>query len=210
MIFTDLINNIALLLSLSILYSFMTRRGNSTSIAGQIFTGCIFGLVAVAGMMNPFRFAPGIIFDGRSIVLSMAGLFGGPVTAAVSAFIAACWRLYLGGVAAWTGCGTILTSAALGTAFYFLRRRKPELFSPLHIFTFGILVHICVLLWMLTLPKPTAFDVLRKVSLPMMLIFPLATLLMAKLLDDVETRNHALKMLKDSEEKYRRIVESAN
>ncbi|OQX18983.1 MAG: hypothetical protein BWK80_37425, partial [Desulfobacteraceae bacterium IS3] len=29
-------------------------------------------------------------------------------------------------------------------------------------------------------------------------------------LDDVETRNHALKMLKDSEEKYRRIVESAN
>jgi PAS domain S-box-containing protein len=210
MIFTDLVNNIALLLSLSIFYSFLTRSGNSTSVSGRVLTGCIFGLVTVAGMMNPFHFSEGIIFDGRSIVLSMAGLFGGPVTAAVSAFIAGCWRLHLGGIAAWPGCATIITSAALGTAYYYLRKRKPELFSPFYVFIFGVFVHICVLLWMLTLPKPLSFDVLRKVSLPMMLLCPAATLLMAQLLNGLESRNVMLKMLKDSEEKYRRIVETSN
>jgi len=72
-IFTDLINNVALLLALSILYSFLTRIWKHGEMTGQILTGRLFG-GGGAGMIHPFRYAPGVIFDSRSIVVCMAGI----------------------------------------------------------------------------------------------------------------------------------------
>ncbi|MBW2648822.1 MAG: PAS domain-containing sensor histidine kinase, partial [Deltaproteobacteria bacterium] len=70
-IFAELITNVALLLALTIVYSFLTRIWKRGEMAGQILAGILFGGVAVAGMMIPFHYAPGVIFDGRSIVISM-------------------------------------------------------------------------------------------------------------------------------------------
>ncbi len=123
MIFTGLISNVALLLALSILYSFLTRIWKRGEMTGRILAGILFGGVAMAGMTLPFHYAPGIIFDGRSMVVSMAGLFGGPVAAAISALIAGVYRLGLGGAGALTGIGVVFTSAALGIGYHYLRRK---------------------------------------------------------------------------------------
>ena len=207
-IFTDLISNVALLLALSILYSFLTRIWKRGEITGQIFAGLLFGGVAVAGMILPFHYGPGVIFDGRSIAVSMAGLFGGPVTAAISTLIAGGYRLGLGGTGALTGVGVIFTSAALGVCYHYLRRKNPAVIKPLYLFIFGVIVHISMLLWMLTLPWPLAFEVLDKISIPVMLIFPLATLFLGTLLADQEGRNYAQDALRESEKKYRTVLES--
>ena len=209
-IFSDLISNVALLLALSILYSFLTRIWKHEEIPGRILGGFLFGLVAVAGMINPFNYEPGVIFDARSMVVSMAGLFGGPLTAAISTLIAGTYRLWLGGTGALTGFGVIFTSAALGVGYYYLRQRRPEVIGSLYLFVFGIIVHLFMLLWMLTLPWPLAFHVLAKISLPVMLIFPLGTLFLGTLLLDQEKRNYAQDQLAESEKRYRRIVETAN
>ncbi len=207
-IFTDLISNVALLLALSILYSFLTRIWKRGEIPGQILAGILFGGVAVAGMMQPFNYAPGVIFDGRSMVVSMAGLFGGPVTAAISTLIAGGYRLGLGGTGALTGFGVIFTSAALGVGYHYLRRKNPDVTKPSYLFAFGVIVHISMLLWMLTLPWPLAFEVLNKISIPVMLIFPLGTLFLGTLLADQEGRNYAQAALRESEEKYRELSDS--
>ncbi|MCF8130722.1 MAG: PAS domain S-box protein [Deltaproteobacteria bacterium] len=209
-IFSDLINNVALLLALSILYSFLTRIWKHGETLGRILTGLLFGLVAVAGMINPFNYAPGVIFDARSMVVSMAGLFGGPLAAAISTLIAGIYRLCLGGTGALTGFGVIFTSAALGVGYYYLRQRRPEFIGPIYLFIFGIIVHLFMLLLMLTLPWPLAFHVLDKISLPVMLIFPLGTFFLGSLLEDQEKRNYTQDQLAESENKYRRIVETAN
>jgi len=208
-IFIDLISNVALLLALSILYSFLTRIWKHGEITGQILAGLLFGGVAVAGMILPFHYGPGVIFDGRSIVLSMAGLFGGPVTAAISTLIAGSYRLGLGGTGALTGAGVIFTSAALGVCYHYLRRKNPAVIKPLYLFAFGVIVHISMLLWMLTLPWPLAFEVLNKISIPVMLIFPLGTVFLGTLLVDQEERNYAQEALRESEEKYRTLIENA-
>ena len=145
-IFIDLISNVALLLALSILYSFLTRIWKQGEITGQIFAGILFGGVAVAGMIIPFNYAPGVIFDGRSMVVSMAGLFGGPVTAAIATLIAGAYRLGLGGTGALTGLGVIFTSAVLGVVYHYLRRKNPDMTKPLYLFAFGVIVHIFMLL----------------------------------------------------------------
>ncbi|MCP4578761.1 MAG: PAS domain S-box protein [Deltaproteobacteria bacterium] len=209
-IFSDLISNVALLLALSILYSFLTRIWKHGEIPGRVLGGFLFGLVAVAGMINPFNYEPGVIFDARSMVVSMAGLFGGPLTAAISTLIAGTYRLWLGGTGALTGFGVIFTSAALGVGYYYLRQRRPEVIGSLYLFIFGIIVHLFMLLWMLTLPWPLAFEVLDKISLPVMLVFPLGTFFLGTLLADQEKRNYAQDQLVESEKRYRRIVETAN
>ena len=43
---------------------------------GRIALGLLFGGVAILGMVNPFVFLPGVIFDGRTIVLAVAGVVG--------------------------------------------------------------------------------------------------------------------------------------
>ena len=209
-IFTDLISNVALLLALSILYSFLTRIWKQGEIPGQILAGILFGGVAVAGMLQPFNYAPGVIFDGRSMVVSMAGLFGGPVTAAISTLIAGGYRLGLGGTGALTGFGVIFTSAALGVGYHYLHHKNPDVTKPSYLFAFGVIVHISMLLWMLTLPWPLAFEVLNKISIPVMLIFPLGTLFLGTLLADQEGRNYAQAALRESEERYREILENVS
>ena len=207
-IFTDLISNVALLLALSILYSFLTRVWKHGEITGQIFAGILFGGVAVAGMIHPFNYAPGVIFDGRSMVVSMAGLFGGPVTAAIATLIAGVYRLGLGGIGSLTGFGVIFTSAALGVGYHYFRRKNPDVTKPLYLFAFGVIVHISMLLWMLTLPWPLAFEVLDRISIPVMLVFPLGTLFLGTLLADQEGRNYAQDALRESEERYRTLMDN--
>ena len=207
-IFVDLISNVALLLALSILYSFLTRIWKHGEITGRILAGLLFGGVAVAGMILPFRYGPGVIFDGRSMVVSMAGLFGGPVTAVIATVISGAYRLGLGGTGALTGFGVIFTSAALGVGYHYLRRKNPDVIKPLYLFVFGVIVHISMLLWMLTLSWPLAFEVLNRISIPVMLIFPLGTVLLGALLVDQEERNYAQNALRESEDRYRSVFEN--
>ena len=51
--------------------------------------GARFALVAVIGPRFPMTLMPGLTFNGRAVVLGMAGLFGGGVAAALAAVVAA-------------------------------------------------------------------------------------------------------------------------
>ena len=56
-----------------------------------------FGVICVIGMMAPIEVTPGVIFDARSVVLSMSGLFGGPEIGGIAAVIAGACQAWLGG-----------------------------------------------------------------------------------------------------------------
>ena len=97
MIFLALINNISPIIALSILYSFIIRRWKYGSRTGQAISGILFGAVAVVGMLNPLIISPGLIFDGRSIIISIAGFIGGWVTALIAALMSIIYRTCFGG-----------------------------------------------------------------------------------------------------------------
>ena len=114
---TNLINNIAFLIGLVAAVQLVVARFQKSPMNRQLLLGILFGSVTLLGMANPVDFAPGIIFDGRSIVLSVAGVVGGGWVAAVAAGMAAIYRFELGGSGAMVGILVIASSALLGVLF---------------------------------------------------------------------------------------------
>ncbi len=210
MIYKALINNITLIVALSILYSLIIRRCESGSVAHRVISGLLFGAVAVVGMMNPFVFSPGLIFDGRSVIISIGGFIGGWATALIASLMAIAYRVWLGGVGAVMGVSVITSSAAIGIAYHYLRRRRPDTVKPLHLLGFGIVVHICMLILTGTLPSGMTIDVLSQIALPVILVYPLGTLLISLVILEQESRIGAEKALKEREIRYRELVENAN
>ena len=76
------------LLALSLLQGLCIRFFELKPRLAEIASGLIFGSVCIVGMMIPINLAPGVIVDGRSVVLSMAGLFGGPLTGVIAGVVA--------------------------------------------------------------------------------------------------------------------------
>ncbi len=207
--FGQILQNMTLLLALSMLYNFAFRRWNISTKKGQIVAGLLFGGVALAGMLDPLRLAPGIIFDGRSMIVSTAGLFGGPITAAIAAVIPIGYRLGMGGSGTLMGVSVTLSSAALGVGYYYFRIRKPHRLKPLYLLAFGLAVHGVMLLCTLMLPADVYLAMLSEIAIPVMTIFPLGTLLLGTLLEEQEFIVRSGKAMEISEQNYRSIFENA-
>src|SRR2546421_12110568 len=93
---TGLAQNLALLLSLTLLYSvirpYLPRVPRPLR---QVAAGVLFALIAIAAMHTPLLIAPGVIADARVIPALLAGPFGGPgaaLTAALGAAGHPAWR----------------------------------------------------------------------------------------------------------------------
>ena len=110
----NLVNNIAFLIALVAAGQIVVSRAYERPLNRQILLGLLFGGVALLGMANPVNFLPGVFFDGRSIVLAVAGVVGGGVAAAIAAVMAAVYRYQLGGIGAPVGIAVVVLSALLG------------------------------------------------------------------------------------------------
>ena len=196
-----LIQNVALLVALSTLYSLASRLRAKHLTWFQIVAGLVFGATAVAGMAMPFHYAPGIIYDGRSIVLTMAGLFGGPLTAGIAAVIAGAYRAVLAGAGVWAGLATMVGCAGVGLGFRYLWNQRPDRFGIPRLYIIGVATHVVMLACQLAfLPQDRALATVEDIWLPVMLIYPFGTALMGFLLQLEERRWHADHKLIESQE----------
>ncbi len=187
-----LVNNAALLLALGLLYDTLgpKPRGGKLTIQ-QALAGVILGAIGIAVMLTPWEFAPGVVFDTRSVLLSVSGLFFGSLPTLVAVLMTGAFRLYQGGGGAWTGTAVIVTSGAIGVAWRHLRRRELEDLSIGELYVMGLVVHIAMLLWMLSLPWSLAMGVLSAISLPVMVIYPAGTVLLGWLMVNRDARKRA-------------------
>jgi len=139
----------------------------------------IFGIILI---LSPWTYVPGIVFDTRSMLLCVSGLFFDAIPTAVAMALAAVFRLYLGGDAAWAGVAVILATGSLGILWRHSRRRELAEISWVELYLFGILVHVVMLVLIFILPWKTALQVLSQITLPVLLIYPLATTLLGMLM----------------------------
>ena len=204
-----IVNNITLLLVLGFLYSVSIRRWDIRTLKGQCIAGLLFGLVAVIGMVVPVQYSPGLIFDGRTILLGTVGLFGGGLAAAVAVVMTGLLRIWQGGVGEWAGVATILSSALFGLLFRRMQIQFGWNRNNLFLYASGLVIHLSMLACMLLLPESIRWKVLSDISLPVLLVYPFATMLYGRLIVELEARNEAADELKESQQLYEALAESS-
>ncbi len=204
-----MINHIVLLLALVFLYSQLIRRWGQGSGTAYCATGVLFGGVAVITMLFPLPYAPGVFLDVRTILLGGVGLIAGPAATAVAVALTVALEIWRNGAAMLVGVAVILPPALLGLAVHRYRLRFVFLNRPVALYIFGLAVHVATLacLWVLADPaqRRTVTEILR----PVLLTYPVITMLFARLLVSVEERWQGLASLQRSQDFLTEIINAA-
>jgi len=181
--FWIIIQNGALLLALVFIFDvFVLRDQSYHSPLHQTAVGFMIGAIGIVVMLTPWVLTPGVIFDTRSVLLSISGLFFGAIPTIVAMVITAAFRIYQGGSGAFTGTLVILATGTIGILWRYFRHRQLKTIHWQELYVFGLVTHLVMLALMLTLPSQIAQGVLASISLPVLLIYPIVTVLLGILM----------------------------
>lgn len=203
-----IINNAALLLAVAVLYDVFFSNIEMNTRLKSASAGILIGLIGIALMLNPRELAPGLFYDTRTILLSIVGLFFGFYPAVIGGLIVVSYRLSLGGVGAIVGVMTTVSSVILGLLWRQYHERFQQMFGRFDLYAFGVLVHLVMLACMLLLPWPYSLEVLNEISFPVMMIYPIGTVLLGSILKNQLTRKRNQVVLKENEAKLQSFINS--
>jgi len=206
----SLLLNAALLLSLVQIIDLAMVRGRFNWLLRPTWVvGLIVGIVGILLIRISTTLMPGVVFDTRSVLLAICGLFLGPVPTVIAMAMTAAYRWSLGGAAAGVGVLVILASGLLGLLWRKTLPRPIENIGWLRLYFLGVVVHAGMLGLMLLLPREVAQAVLARISLPVMLIHPLLTVALGLLLAERLQRQNDLSALRDREVRFKRLFEDS-
>lgn len=206
-----LIQNASFLLGMAVVYGLATARWTlRRGPFGPVLVGLFLGTIGVVIMLTPWTLTPGIIFDTRSVLLSVTGLFFGPVPTLVAMAMTAALRIAQGGEAAGVGVAVIVASGLIGLAWRRLRRGRLEDATIRELYLLGLVVSVVMLAIMLALPGPIATRVLGAVALPVLVIYPVATGALGGVLVNHLRREGGTSRMRVNEERLRLALEAAD
>lgn len=209
MIAFDLVLRLSLLIALAVFSGFIDRYWKRNTFQGQIAQGLLFGVTALVGMAFPFELEPGLIFDGRTIVISLCTLFFGPISGLITGFMAGVYRFYIGGVGSPAGILTILEAFLVGLYFFRIKSKRDIFWlNTFRLYIFGLIVHLIMGLLILVLPSRYALQVFDKVALTIIGVYPVVSLLIGKILYDQEVSSRYIEDLSKRESLYRTTLYS--
>jgi diguanylate cyclase (GGDEF)-like protein/PAS domain S-box-containing protein len=208
--FEGLIHSAALLIATAFVYDQLTiHYRNRQNLSQKLLIGFLLGVLGMILMLAPWRYVPGIIFDTRSVVISVAGLYFGLIPTTVAILMTCALRFFQGGAATLTGISVIITSGMLGIAWRHFRGSDRGEFSVSELYIFGLLVHGVMLALMFTLPSVTAWEVLGVIGLPVIIIYPFATMFFGLLVNFRHRREKVSRKLQESEQRLRLALEAS-
>ena len=211
MIVSEIIYNLSILAVLIVLSNFLDDRFDRGGVRGQLLQGLLFGAIALVAMIYPFTYAEGIIFDGRSVVVSIGTAFFGPLTGGVSLLMAGAYRVHMGGDGMVMGLMTILFSFLIGLIFYHIKKRSPgKRMTTGQLLSMGVILHFLIVLFIYTLPAEHIQPVIQTVGVTLLLVYPVVTLLSGKILSAHEDRRIHIEKLAEGEEKFRLLIDSSD
>ncbi len=197
------------MVTLCLVYAWLMRGKSTQHCCFSVFTGLVFGGLVVFGMMTPVPFAEGVIFDGQSIILGVAGLFGGPLVAVIAALIAVIYRVvWIGGSGMLMGVGVIITAATIGCVGHRLRRTVPWIIRFPGLLMIGMSIHVVMFFLTWLLPVELSASVVRTIGWLMVTIYPAGFVLVAMGFAAMENYFQTESALRRSEARHRALVDA--
>ncbi|MBN2389167.1 MAG: PAS domain S-box protein [Anaerolineae bacterium] len=216
--FLRLVQNAALLLSLVLVFDVFAlrwRAGQDAFSRNRLIAGLIIGAIGVVVMLTPWVLLPGLVFDTRSVLLSISGLFFGAAPTLIAMVITAALRLYQGGPGVWPGVSTVLVTGSLGLFWRRMYRGKLDQVRLTELYLFGLVTHLIMLLLMFTLPLEMALHTLRNISAPVLIVYPLASTLLGGLMVNrlkreklIDERQHVEEALRAERQLLRTLIDN--
>ncbi len=208
----NILFNIALLLALMIFFATYPFRNLKRLTSHKVLVGSIVGIIGILVMLNPLTLYEGVIFDSRTILLTVSGMVFGFIPTAIGAGMMAVYRLIIGGGGIYTGLATILLSSIVGSVWH--RKRydkvlaKHEMFG-LEYYLMGVVTHIGMLLAMLLMPSDIRRTVVGVMAFPILVVYPIGTYLLSLLFFSQARRVLAITELEKSERLFKTMFEQA-
>ncbi|MGI6279389.1 MAG: LytS/YhcK type 5TM receptor domain-containing protein [Acutalibacteraceae bacterium] len=204
-----LMNNAALLLVLCVIYQLTNLINTRYSRFKQIINGFLIALICIAIMSIPFKLYPGVVFDTRSILISVTALIFGPIPTIITVAAAIVFRSLQGGAGALPGVAVIISSAIIGLVWrLWIYSISPKL-RWLSVYVMSLLTHVVMIACMHLLPYPDNIKVIREITLPVLLIYPVSSVPLYLLLIRQQEFVRVQKQLKQSEERFRLLFDKA-
>lgn len=172
-----------------------------------LYTGLLFGLIAIVAMLFPLSPTDGIIFDGRTVAVVLAGPFGGGYGSLIAALIAGAYRLILGGPGVAAGITGIGAAALLGLGYWKLRKSASEKYSISDFLIMGVLLPGVSLPTLFLLPQEVALPALGKVLLPVFIYEVVSVIILGIFLRNEVRRANMMDELLVSEQRFRDFTE---
>ncbi|MDA3956904.1 LytS/YhcK type 5TM receptor domain-containing protein, partial [Oceanispirochaeta sp.] len=199
----DIATNISLLLSLLFIQNLLIFQHDQTTIFSKSLQGVIIGVISIVLMNNSIFTHPGMIFDSRTVLLSVSGLFLGILPTIIAMFIAGVYRIWLGGTGMFVGVLSIIIATFLGILMGRVVTNKQIRPGWRFNFAFGLAVHsIILMLFFLLFPRPDNRMITKSLAIPYLLLLPLATSLVGSLLSFQNDSRVAQKKLLDNRELF--------
>ncbi len=213
--FFGLLNNAALMLILCVIYDTFGIYAISKKNLRDCLTGILVGLISIAVMLSPWSLQPGVFFDTRWVLLSLCGLFFGLIPTAVAVIIAGAFRLYQGGPGGIVGTVVIVATACVGLAWKYWKDKHDKPLDWKQLYAFGVLVQLAMLSCVFLMPADMRIPIIKAVAPPILLIYPILTMIIGLILKRQEDRRCAdkelaenRKALIDSEKQLHTLLQS--
>lgn len=214
-IIAGLVYNIASLLVLDIIYNMFLMQLQKLARWRGILSGFIIGIIGIILMLTPVKLIPGIFFDTRTILISVTAMFFGYVPTAIAAVIICAARIIMGGSGTLMGILTTLSASGIGLLWYQFRLKKiidPDNSAVIRkrlvyaeFYLVGVAVHIAMLLCIITLPGEIRLRALTYMGLPVLLLYPVGSLVLSSFLFGELINNRTRLELITSENRFKEL-----
>lgn len=208
--FLALLDNAEFLLILVVIYEISSIFLFRYKKAKIVVKGLLIGLIGIVIMSVPYEFSSGLVFDTRSILIGSTAIIFSNTTLIISTVMMFIYRIYMGGIGTIPGLLVISSTALIGYLWKRYVYQRTQKFRWISIYVYGVLIHVVMLICMFALPYEIAINTLKEISFPVLIIYPIVTLLLTGLLIYQKERDFTSQRIKDAEERYRNLFENKN
>lgn len=204
--------SIFVLIGAGVIYSLFPATKKVPPIIRKITMGVIIALIGMTLMGSSYTYAQGVFYDARSVIISISGMFLGLIPTLIGMVGMVIIRFVIGGTGTTAGILSIISSGMVGLIWrkYRLYRKDMEqTFAWWEFYLVGLLTSVVVVLSQFALPSVVFGEVLRDITIPLLVVYPFGQLLISYVMILQRNQFFVRRKVQESEEQYRRLfVES--